>query len=226
MNFADILATPLLPPVTVWEQLSARFGPGLKVWEPETFQIELERAGVAWTPALAAKILGAQTILVSREWTYNLDVLFAFAYACDDLPAASDHLHYPEPHAIAQAVEQIAALHGKPLNDDQGFDPDRIDPGIAALFHHEGWILLPEILHFAQDELSKLSPDAGQLREEVVRAAARLRSVDDDEVRRTLKDAPSSAREVQLWHLMDCELELRARRRMQQKFHVRSHQDL
>ncbi len=226
MDFATVLTTPFVPPVTVWEHLEARFGPGLSVWEPETFQMELERAGVPWRPGLAAKVLGTQTILTTKDWTYNLDVLFAFAYACDDLPAASDALHYPTPHALAQAVEQITSLHNKPINDDQGFDPDRIDPGIAALFHHEGWVLLPDALSFAQDELSKLTPHDGGLRDEVRRAFDRLRTVDDAEVRRTLKDEPSAAREVQLWLLMDCELELRARRRMQRDLHVRTPQEL
>lgn len=226
MDFALVLATPLVPPSVVWRHLKARFDPGLLVWEPETFQIELERAGVEWTPTLTAKLLGAQTILTTRDWTYNLDLLCAFAYACDDLPAAADAVHYPAPHALAQAVEEIATLHGKPITDDQGFDPDRIDAGIAQMFHHEGWVLLPSSLSFAQDELSRLTPHDGGLREEVQRAWKRLEAVDDEEVRRTLKGEPSSPREVQLWHLMDCELELRARRRMQRDLNVHIPQEL
>jgi hypothetical protein len=134
---------------SVWKAVEAVLGPWAKGYEVETLAVELGRRNVPWVPSLSAKVLGAQTVLITRDWTFDHDVFFAFALACDGVPADPGSLHHPTPVQLAWAVREIEMLHNGEINSDEGFDPDTIDPAVAAILHTDGWAVPPDPLAFA-----------------------------------------------------------------------------
>jgi len=212
MSAIDVLQHPRVAPSSAWAAVEKLLGQGARVYEPETLEVELGRRGVVWEPPLAAKILGAQTMIVTRTWTWDYDVLFAFALAGSGVPSAADAIHHPEPHDLAWAMREIEVLCGHAPDDDHGFDPDRIDPAIAAVLHHDGWVLAPEALAFAQVALDRLTgPDHAALRNKVAERWSALKAAPEADARRVYAEVPESALRAQLGHLYSCALELSAR---------------
>ena len=83
MNASDVLNDACVEVSMAWRAAEQLLGPTIAAWEPETLRIELERHGVPPTDTLMAKLLAAQTIVATCAWTYDHDVLFAFALACE-----------------------------------------------------------------------------------------------------------------------------------------------
>lgn len=218
MTPAEILQHPHVAPSTAWKAVEKLLGLGAKVYEPETLQIELGRRGVEWTPERAAKILGAQTILVSRTWTYDYNVLFAFALACGGSPASSDAHHHPEVHDLAWAMLEIEALTGQQPCDDHGFDPDNIDPAIAVVLHDDGWVLTPDVLRFAQDALDRQNGEHHtELRDQTRERWEMLKPTPEKSGRAVFDEVPESALKAQLRHLYDCQMEIAARSKLREE---------
>ncbi len=212
MGALEVLQHPHAACSSAWRAVLKLLGATALAYEPDTLRIELERRGIEWTPSLAAKVLGAQTIQISREWVHNYDVFFAFALAASGVPAASDALHHPSPVDLAWAVMDIEELTGAKLTDDEGFDPDRVDPAIAVVLHDDGWVYTPDSLRFAQDALDLLNHDPGHtLRDEVAKKWAAVKGLDAETVKRAYGEIPDNAVKVQLGHLYDCATELNAR---------------
>lgn len=209
MSPLEVLKDPHASPSSCWFAVEAILGKGARVWEPETLHLELERRGVPWDDAVSAKVLGAQTILVSRAWTHDHDVLFAFAMACNGHPAGE--VVHPTPAQLAWAVSEIEALTGGKIDEDVGFDPDGVDPAIALVLHDDGWVLAPHELSFCQDALSGMDRDEGSLRGRVAAIWGKLRGLPEAALRALVGRAPEDAIGVQIARLADCEVELRER---------------
>lgn len=212
MTPRDVLADPHAPPSCVWAALGALLGPGIGVWEAETLHVEIERLGLPWD-ALAAKVLGAQTVVGSRVWTYDWDALFAFALACDGHDSAGDAFHHPTVLQLSWAILEIQELCGDEINHDQGFDPDTVDPAIAVVLHDDGWVQAPEPLAFCQSHLDRMNHTTKGLSERVAAVWKKVSGEDDAGIRRIAEAAPEDAAGVQVRHLADVWLELRARAR-------------
>lgn len=209
MTPRDVLANPHAPPSAVWAALGSLLGPGIGVWEAETLQTEVERLGLSWD-ALASRVLGAQTVVSSRVWTYDWDALFAFALACDGHDAAGDAFHHPTVLQLSWAVLEIQELTGQEIDHDQGFDPDAVDPAVAVVLHDDGWLLAPEPLSFCQEHLDRMNHATKGLRDRVAAVWKKVSSEDDDGIRRIAEAAPEDAAGVQVRRLADAWLELRA----------------
>ena len=139
-----------------WTAALKVLGLTLPAWEPDTIRIELERVKIPPTDALMAKLLGAQTVVTGPVWSYDHDVLFSLALACDGVPAAADCFAHPTPEQLCWLMHELNALTGHTFTEDDGFDPDTIDPAIAVVLHDEGMPLAPPELSFAQDALARL----------------------------------------------------------------------
>lgn len=203
---------------SAWRAVVKLLGPVALNFEPDTFRIELERRGIEWAPSVAAKVLGAQTIQVSREWVHNYDVLFAFAVAASGVAASSDGHHHPTPAELAWAVLDIEELVGQKMTDDHGFDPDHVDSAIAVVLHDDGWVYTPDALRFVQASLDLINYDPKHtLRDEVARKWAEVKTLDAETVRRAYADIPDNAVKVQLGHLYDCATELSARAALRER---------
>ena len=219
MGPLDVLKAPSASPSSVWAALKACLGVGVGVYETETFVIELHRRGVEWSEALSAKVLGAQTIVVTNTWAYDHDVLFAFALATDGIGAASDAFHHPTVIQLAWAVREIESLRDQQITEDHGFDPDAIDPAVAIVLHEDGWVYPPDPLAFCKDSLARMDRSEGPTRAIVAERWPLLRGADDAEARKVYDAVADSPLKTQLGLLFDCELELRARARLRQEHH-------
>lgn len=158
MDASALFRDPLLAPSVAWEACKRLWGNGISEWEPDTFRAELRHNKIEARPGLMAKILGAQTIATTTVWTSDYDPLFAFALACVDIPSASDAFHHPYSEQLAWAIREVRRLHPLPADlDNEGFDPDEIDPAISCVLAEEGFLLAPAELSFVQDVLDRMT---------------------------------------------------------------------
>jgi len=202
----ELLQDPTIELSVAWNAALTALGPTLGVWEPETIRIELERRRVPATDALMAKLLAAQTIVTGPVWTYDHDVFFAMALACDGVPAASDAIHHPTPEQLCWAVMEIERLTGDKITEDHGFDPDGVDPAVAAVLHDEGLVFAPDPLHFAQDVLDSFTKLEQGFVNKVERAWSTQKMLPYEALRRMLREEPSTALDGQIHRLAACRI--------------------
>ena len=203
---AEALRDPLVEMSVAWIAAQHTLGLTLPVWESDTIRIELERAKIPATDALMAKLLGAQTVVTGPVWTYDHDVLFALALACDGVPAAAEALHHPTPEQLCWLLKELEALTAHTFTHDDGFDPDTVDPAIAAVLHDEGMAMAPKELAFVQPALDYFIRGDKALAERVAKAWKTAEKVPSDDLRRTLRETPKTALDVQLHRLIECRL--------------------
>lgn len=208
MSLKALLQDPEVCPSVALLALKKLLGPTVESWEPETIRIELSRREIEVTDGLMAKLLGAITVDITTEWSTDHDVLFAFALACSGVPAASDALHIPTPEQLCWAIREITGITSARISDFEGFDPDTIDPAIAAILHEEGYFVAPQELEFVQDVLDDMNQYA-QADELVASVKAEWASYEDittDTIRRKLEQLPEDDKGVQLRRLGSCRL--------------------
>ena len=208
MTAAAVLRDPEVAPSVAWKAVKQLLGPTCEAWELDTIRIELDRRKVDTNDSLMAKLFGAMTIATSHAWTYDHDVLFAFAVACSGVSAAAEALHHPTPEELCWAVSEIHALRGKRPDEDEGFDPDTVDPAIASVLHDDGYVVAPDELAFVQDSLDKLNKhgDSSDLKSEVRDAWKTVSKIPTSELHRRLSQLDEEPAEVQIHRLGDCKL--------------------
>lgn len=158
MGLKSLLSDTELAPSCAWSACKRLLNADIDDWEPDVFRIELQRKGVEVTPSLMAKLLGAQTVITTTAWASDHDALFAFALCCDGVPSDAGAFHHPTPEQLAWALREIRRLHPIPdTADNDGFDPDEIDPAVACLLLDEGISVAPEELSFVQDVLDRMA---------------------------------------------------------------------
>lgn len=188
-------------PSSAWKAYLKIFGNDANIWEPDTIRLELARRSIVPTDSLMAKILGAQTITTTFSWTYDHSVLFSFALACDGIPANYEQVEQPTPEQLCLALHEIQKLVGKRLTEEEGFDPDTIDPAIAVVLHHDGFVLAPEELSFVQEHLDNFTRTPG-LKEQVKATWDSLKSLPTAEIESKIKN--ETAVNVQIAYLLSC----------------------
>lgn len=156
MSAREVLRNPDVCPSAAWKAAVYLWGPEVSDWEPDVFRFELERKGVTATTALMAKLLGAQTIVAHTRWLCDHVVFFAFCLACDGVSPIPGMPQHPTPVQLAWGVEEMKALRPELARrmPDEGFDPDEIDPAVAAVLVHDGWFVAPKELDFADDAVT------------------------------------------------------------------------
>ena len=186
----------------IYNKLTKRFGDQWLAWEPYTIFSELK---IHDNVPLQAKILAVQTLMVSETWTYDYEVLFNFAMAEDGLAAASDAFAYPTPEQLCWTINEIELLKNKKITNDEGFDPDNIDPAVAMLLLNEGFVYTPDELSFCFDVLEKYTLEHKELQDETKKLWNKIKnkSISDLEalVNETAEDDPLT---VQISRLVDC----------------------
>lgn len=211
MDLKPLLNDPQACPSVIWTALRKTYGLGVGVWEPDTFRVELRRRGVEVTDGLMAKILGAQTVATTDTWATRHDVFFAFALACDGVPAASDAHTHPTYEQLCWAVREIEAISGRAVTNEEGVDPDEIDPAVSVVMMDDGLVVAPDELAFAEDVLARLTPDHDELRAQAKAAWAPLKALEPEALRAKLEGLDDTALNVQLARLGDARLYVAAR---------------
>ena len=197
-----------MAPSVAWKAVKKLLGPTCEAWELDTIRIELSRRNIETHDSLMAKVFGAMTIATSHAWTYDHDVLFAFAVACSGVSADAEALHHPTPEQLCWAISEIHAIRGKKPDEDEGFDPDTIDPAIAVVLHDDGYVVAPDDLSFVQDALNKLNKygDSAELKTEVRDAWKTVSKIPVADLRKQLSQLDEEPAEVQIHRLGDCKL--------------------
>jgi hypothetical protein len=214
----DLLDDPESCPSVLW-QAFCREHPNATDWEPDAFRIELQRLGIHASPALMAKLLGAQTIAEHDCWLADHDVLFAFALACYGVPSAYDGFHHPEPRQLAWAMREVTAIRGAAPDEHEGFDPDEIDPAVAVVLADEGWFQAPDELAFCQWVLDRMTYPAAEAKKDASERWAELRKLPLADLRGKVRDEHDDPAQAQLNRLIDARVhvlemdDLRARQR-------------
>lgn len=201
---SETLRDPHVEMSVAWVAAQKVLGLTIPAWEPDTIRIELERAKIPPTDELMTKLLGAQTVATGPVWTYDHDVLFALALACDGVPASAEAIHHPTPEQLCWVVRELTALTDHVFTKDDGFDPDTIDPAIAVVLHDEGIALAPPELAFAQEALDKLLVGDKDLPGKVAKAWADTQKMPMEHLRRMLGKNPKSAVDAQVHRLIEC----------------------
>jgi hypothetical protein len=200
----ELLRNPEVELSVAWQAAMHALGTTIGVWEPDTIRIELERHKVPATDSLMAKLLAAQTIVTGSVWTYDHDVFFSMALACDGIPAAANAIPHPTPEQLCWAVLEIERLTGERITEDHGFDPDTIDPAVAAVLHDEGMVLAPDPLSFAQDVLDKFTKLDWDFVNRVEQVWLEKKKLPYEALQRILREEPTTALDVQIHHLAMC----------------------
>jgi hypothetical protein len=203
MDLRAILTDPDVCPSVAWAALRKAHGEDVDLWEPDAVRLTLDRRGIEPTDALMAKLLGAQTVRTTNVVAFDHDALFAFALACDGVPAAGDAFHHPTVEQLCWAIHEIDRLAARPMSDDEGFDPDEIDPAVAVVLLDEGFVLPPVELAFCRDVLDAISHADPVFRGEVAHAWAPHEHADPAALHRKLADLSESPLHVQLQRLAD-----------------------
>lgn len=222
MSAIAVLKDPQVLPSVAWAATKKLFGPSVAAWEFETIRLELQRRGVEVDESLAAKIFGAMTIEISNDWTFDHDVLFAFALSCCGVPSNGDGVHHPTPEQLCWAIHDLHAITGKPITDDEGFDPDAIDPAIGVLLHDDGYVVTPDELSFAQDALDKINRYGAlnDIKKEVQDAWKVVSTLPVDSLKKHLSELDDEPAEIQIRRLGDCRLYVAERQLRRAKQHA------
>ena len=149
VELLEHLRSPTTCPSVIWKVCQHLFK-DCRDWHADTFALELSRRKIPPSPSLMVRILGAQTVVTTNTWARNYEAFFAFALACDGIPFHGEYVPHPVVAQLAWAVCEIEALREKKPDDDEGFDPDDVDPAIVAVALDEGFAVLPNELSFAQ----------------------------------------------------------------------------
>jgi len=210
MSADAALADRDVEPSVAWAAAEARFGPTCVVWEPDTFRIELRRAGLE-RDGLVAKLLGAQTIKCCDAFVHDHVALFQFALACDGVPAAGDATPHPTVVQLCWAVREFGRLADRVPDDEDGFDPAYVDPALAVVMALEGFAVPPKELEFAREALDRMTHATPQFRAEVEEAWRPLASLPPEALRAKAAALGETAVDVQVTRLADVRLEMEAR---------------
>jgi hypothetical protein len=133
-------------------------------------------------------------------------VLFAFALACEGIPASAEAYHMPSIEQLCVAIAEIERLTGIQITPDDGFDPTAIDPAIAVLLYDSGYVLAPDELQFCQVELDEKQGGPGVTVDDIKTRWRKFRSLDAAALTKALADVPETATNIQLQRLADCRL--------------------
>lgn len=204
---------PDAPPSAVWMQAGLLFGETIPVWEPDTFRIELSRRSIEPTDSLMARLLGAQTILTSPTWLHDHVAFFAFACACDGIPASYDVQRQPTVEQLCWAILECERFHPGFIKgiEDVGFDPDEVDAAISVVLLDDGWAVLPEQLTFCEDVFKRLYRGDPDLPGRVSKAWDKIKHLDAAALAYEVRHLDETAVNVQLQRLADCRLAVDAR---------------
>ena len=204
----SVLQDPDVELSTAWKALVALLGPTVAAWEFETIRLELARRRIEPTDTLMAKLFAAMTVVTTNAWTYDHDVLFAFALACDGNSANCEEHHHPTPEQLCWAIHELRAITGAPLDDDVGFDYDAIDPAIAVVLHAEGYVVAPDELSFAQHALDAVNRygHRDEIRSHAMTAWKTLKTLPVETLHEAVAQLDEEAVEIQIQRLADCRL--------------------
>ena len=135
-------------------------------WEPESIWLELEAMGVALSLENRDKVLAASTLVTAPHFYWDASVFENTVLAFNSMPSMPDAIQEASPNQIAWGVFEAELICQYYAKHDFVYDyePERY---VATVLHRAGFLLAPELLVFAQDELDKLNVGNKDIQEAV-----------------------------------------------------------
>lgn len=149
-------------------------GPGVMVWEPDTIWMELERKTGDVPLVNRDKIMAAITLSEMPAFYWEVNTFRNTVMCFNDTRTNIDIVQEATPGELAWAVYEAELI----LQEAQQWEPEfDYEPRIytAEVLHRHGFVVPPEILSFAKDELSARNvPDVDRLSKTVQEKWAKL----------------------------------------------------
>lgn len=135
-------------------------------WEPESIWLELDDNGINDFPQENRdKVLATITLLMGDAFRWDALVFEKTMLAFNDIPIAPDAIQEASPGEIAWGAFEAEFLSQYAGHDgDYDYEPTRYT---GASMYRAGFILAPELLVFAQEELDKFNSNQQELQQVV-----------------------------------------------------------
>lgn len=155
-----------------YRSVQAICGSGFRAWEPESIWLTLERRGVDVPLLNRDKILAAATLTVIPAFWFEVNAFENTIMAFNNVISDGEILQEATPAQINWAVYEAEMLFGQTDDVQETAEFDREPVRYTALvLHRSGFILTPELLTFAQDELDALNKDGVRTSKSEIRSA-------------------------------------------------------
>ena len=162
MNLTDehISATAL------YLSIKKMLGVGVTAWEPESVWLELSDLGVDIPSVNRDKLLAVVTLLATGSFYWDAAVYENTAVSFDHKWSSPEILQEASPAQLSWAVFEANYLrhHEGLVEGDFDYEPARYT---AVSLYRAGFIVAPELLEFAQEELDKLNRGHLELRDSI-----------------------------------------------------------
>jgi len=134
-------------------------------WEPESVWLELEDKDVDLPELNRSKFLAASSLLQEPAFYWDANLFENTALAFNSEPVLPEMLQEASPGQLSWAVYEAEMLmYSIGTDPDFDYEPAKY---AAVVLHRDGFLLAPELLEFAQEELDKLTRGHKDLRSEV-----------------------------------------------------------
>jgi hypothetical protein len=156
--------------------IRALHGDDVLTWEPETLWLTLERDGIPTDNVERDKIQAARSLVVRPSFYWDNLVFQRTVQALNGQPFSAESIQEANTAHMCWAVYEASVLRN--LDPDEKkipeFDED-VQQYVAVCLRREGFVLPPDVLSFAEDNLEKMLPkDAADLKKEVKQAWGHL----------------------------------------------------
>jgi len=128
---------------------------GCVLWEPESIWSELRDKQVDLPPINCDKFMAANTILYDDLYHYDAAVFENTVLAFSGLPVVSGAVQAAEPHEMSWGAVE-AEIFSKHAGNGDEYDYEPVTY-MAISLHRAGFMLAPEMLAVAQDELTRMN---------------------------------------------------------------------
>ena len=140
-------------------------GHQIRNWEPESIWLELEDKGVDVPQLNRDKLLAVNSLLIAPAFYWDANIFEKTALAFNNEPVIPELLQEASPGQLSWAVYEAELLmYREGLDPHFDYEPTNY---AAVVLHRDGFILAPELLVFAQEELDKLTRGHKDLQDKV-----------------------------------------------------------
>jgi hypothetical protein len=131
-------------------------GPGMEVYEPDTFRLEFEHEKIEVPPVNYDKLFAAITLKIAPLFYSEVLTFQNTVLAFNDILSDPEVVMEAAPAQIAWGVYEAELILQEEMEHSPDFD---YEPVIytATTLHRAGFIATPPLLDFAQSELTKMN---------------------------------------------------------------------
>jgi len=155
-RYRDILLDDDATATAVFEVAKRVLGPAFIAWEPDTLWLEFQDEGIDLELENRDKLMAATTLITTAGFYWDGAVFENTCVAFNDIPSAPDALQEASPGEMSWGVFEADFLRRREYQDGAEFDYEPARYAAVSL-HRAGFVVTPETLEFAQDELDKLN---------------------------------------------------------------------